>query len=407
MNLLRRSDWLRLRKISETECVILLVRDLVAFPPCSVCEQLKAVERSVAQWPPSAPVLLSDSRRRSDHVPWYGSSGRADRPMLWAYRQYPRLGARPREVGFGHDWRLLPSCPQPSPRAYPRWHPVRSSPLRPRKSPYQIRLALPQGGRAHRVRHNHVPGHCQLLTGARSPIDLLSVEQTISGRITSLTLIPARDVPTEFAPQHFGSVFGRSQQGAVMAKEGEGAVKTHRTCWQQTTVGGCLSRSSDSKRIWPRREGLHVDASFSSASYHLRSWLGRWSWADQPRLQGNLLCRKDWIQVRKIALSEWVILPVQEVAAYPWCTECERLHSGMCLEERRAKWGHVGWSPWYRCASKIDGSCTGRPDSSSDSPGRTRSPQVSRLIAGVFALGLTPSTRENQAPLVSAWNSSH
>ena len=29
---------------------------------------------------------------------------------------------------------------------------------------------------------------------------------------------------------------------------------------------------------------------------------------DQPLLQGNLLCRKDWIQLRIIALSEWVIL---------------------------------------------------------------------------------------------------
>ena len=38
---------------------------------------------------------------------------------------------------------------------------------------------------------------------------------------------------------------------------------------------------------------------------------------DQPRQQGNLLPRKDWIQLRRIALSEWVTLPVQEVAASP------------------------------------------------------------------------------------------
>ena len=62
-----------------------------------------------------------------------------------------------------------------------------------------------------------------------------------------------------------------------------------------------------------------------------------------------------WIQLRRIALSEWVILPVQEVAAYSWCSECEHLRSGTCPEERRAKWAHVGWSPWRRCASKIDG----------------------------------------------------
>ena len=40
--------------------------------------------------------------------------------------------------------------------------------------------------------------------------------------------------------------------------------------------------------------------------------------SDQPRLQGNLLCRKDWIQLREIARSEWgAVLPIQEVAAYP------------------------------------------------------------------------------------------
>ena len=82
--------------------------------------------------------------------------------------------------------------------------------------------------------------------------------------------------------------------------------------------------------------------------------------------------RKDWIQLRKIALSKWVTLLVQEVAAYTWCTECEHLRSGTCPEERRAKWAHVGWSPWHRCACKIYGPCTGRPDSSSDFRTRTQ-----------------------------------
>ena len=79
-NLLCTSDWLRLRGISATERMILPIRDLAAFPHCCVCEQLKAVERSSARWPLSAPVLLSDSRRRPDQVPWYGSLGRADSP---------------------------------------------------------------------------------------------------------------------------------------------------------------------------------------------------------------------------------------------------------------------------------------------------------------------------------------
>ena len=205
--------------------MILPIRDLVAFHRCSVCEQLKAVERSSAQGPP---VGASASRR----FPLAAGSGALVRefwqgrhPMLWAHRQYLRLGARPLEVGFGYDWRLLPSSPQtgtsvsgtisasaPSPRACPRSLPVRSSPLCSRKSPYQIRLALPQGGRAHRVRHNHVPGHCQPLTGARPPVYLLSVGQTISGLTSRLTLSPSpRCALQDSRLQHFGSVCGRSQ----------------------------------------------------------------------------------------------------------------------------------------------------------------------------------------------------
>ena len=75
-NLLCRSDWLRLRGISETECMILPIRELAAFPRCSVCEQLKAEERSSARWPLSASALLDDSRWQS----WSGGLGRADSP---------------------------------------------------------------------------------------------------------------------------------------------------------------------------------------------------------------------------------------------------------------------------------------------------------------------------------------
>ena len=45
-DLLCRSDWLCLRGISQTECMILPVRELAAFSWCSVCEQHKAQERS-------------------------------------------------------------------------------------------------------------------------------------------------------------------------------------------------------------------------------------------------------------------------------------------------------------------------------------------------------------------------
>ena len=64
-NLLCRSDWLRLRGISVAECMILPIRQLVAFPRCSVCEQFKAEERSSARWPLSASALLDDSRWQS------------------------------------------------------------------------------------------------------------------------------------------------------------------------------------------------------------------------------------------------------------------------------------------------------------------------------------------------------
>ena len=49
-NPLCRSGWLRLRGFSETECMILPVQELAALPRCSVCEQLKAEERSLARW---------------------------------------------------------------------------------------------------------------------------------------------------------------------------------------------------------------------------------------------------------------------------------------------------------------------------------------------------------------------
>ena len=54
-NRLCRSEWLRLRGISETECMILPIRKLAALPRCSGCEQLKAGERPSARWSLPAP----------------------------------------------------------------------------------------------------------------------------------------------------------------------------------------------------------------------------------------------------------------------------------------------------------------------------------------------------------------
>ena len=60
------------RGISEAECMIFPIRELVAFP--------RRGERSSAQWLLPVPALLDDSRWQPVQVPWYGSSGRADRP---------------------------------------------------------------------------------------------------------------------------------------------------------------------------------------------------------------------------------------------------------------------------------------------------------------------------------------
>ena len=79
-NFLCRSDWLRLRGIAETECMILPVQELAAFPRCGVCEQLRAGRRPSACRSLLAPVLLDEFPWQSDPGPWSGSLGRADSP---------------------------------------------------------------------------------------------------------------------------------------------------------------------------------------------------------------------------------------------------------------------------------------------------------------------------------------
>ena len=285
--------------------------------------------------PRSASVLVgpSASRRiplavRSNALLW--GLGQNRQPLLWAHRQYLRLGARPLEVGFGCGWGLLSSsswtsasgtipATASSPRAYPHSIPVRSSPLHSRKSAHQNRLALPQEDRTHRERHHHVPGHCQLLTGARSLTDLRFVGESISGLITNLTLIPVRDVPTVFVSAAFWLSLRprpiRSRDGGTKAEELSG--QRVRIPLSAVTQGGAGSLRG-ACTFMPRFLLQHV-----IFDHGLIDGLG----PDQPRQEGNLLCRKDWIQLRRISLSEWVILPVQEVAAYPWCAECEHLRS--------------------------------------------------------------------------------
>ena len=103
---------------------------------------------------------------------------------------------------------------------------------------------------------------------------------------------------------------------------------------------------------------------------------------DQPRLQGHLLCRKDWLQLREIARSEWTILPIQEVAAYPGalCANTSALETAL----KRA--GPSGLTSAGRLAivvqDNVDGPCTGCPDI------RTRTLGVDLDEAGVYCLGV-------------------
>ena len=194
--------------------MILPIRDLVAFPHCSVCRQLKAVGRSSAQWSLSASVLLSDSRDAGQTA-----------LSLGAQTEYLRLGARPLE---GNIWIRLDVVALVSPDWYlgQRYHFGHSSASDPhhsiRGSPLAKSDFLSLREVAHnRVRHNHVPGHCQPLTGARSPVYLLSV-----ALITSLTFIPVRDVPTVFAPATFSL---RVRPQPTRSSDGE-KKKRRRSC---------------------------------------------------------------------------------------------------------------------------------------------------------------------------------
>ena len=105
--------------------------------------------------------------------------------------------------------------------------------------------------------------------GARSLIDLLFVGQSIIGPVTSLTLIPVRDVPTVFVPAAF---WLRLRLRARMAEKRR----------RRRQVGGYHSRCSDPQWSW----FSHDHASFSSASFFLRWWPDRWSCA-RPAASGG------------------------------------------------------------------------------------------------------------------------
>ena len=165
-----------------------------------------------------------------------------------------------------------------------------------------------------------------------------------------------------FAPQHFCSVAASQEQG--WQKRGGVFVMTHDPRHQaSTSQKSILSMQSLKVELDQGEEPARSCLGFFFHHITFDHCLVDGLEPDQPRLQGNLLCRKDWLQLQEVARSEWAILPIQEVAAYPWCTACEHLRSGNCPEAHRAKWAHVGWKtmvsvcrqgrwPLYRMSGK-------------------------------------------------------
>ena len=95
----------------------------------------------------------------------------------------------------------------------------------------------------------------------------------------------------------------------------------------------------------PGREACPFLPLVSTATYYLWPLPARWSQAQPASPVGKSIVQKNWLQLRRIARSEWVELPIQECATCPWCTVCEHLHSGNRPEARRAMSAYAGWVP--------------------------------------------------------------
>ena len=104
-----------------------------------------------------------------------------------------------------------------------------------------------------------------------------------------------------------------------------------------------FSRSSHQKWRWSREKPARSCLGFSC---YILSLAIAHSMASSP---SSRACRETcWLQLRRIARSEWAILPIQEAAACPRCSVCEHL---------RKEAGFVGtqsWTPWFCCADKIN-----------------------------------------------------
>ena len=107
-----------------------------------------------------------------------------------------------------------------------------------------------------------------------------------------------------------------------------------------------------------------VSTSVSSASYYLRPWPSRWSRAQPAALAGEHCAERTGSSCEKLHAQSEQSYPSKKLLPTP--TECEHLSSGICPEARRAKWAHVGWAPWFRCADKVGRPCAGGPDSICD-----------------------------------------
>ena len=79
---------------TDPDSAILPTRELAAYPRCSVCEHPSSRERPSARRSQPAPALVDGFSWQPGHVPWYGSSGRADSFCS----------------GQTDSWKLLSSC---------------------------------------------------------------------------------------------------------------------------------------------------------------------------------------------------------------------------------------------------------------------------------------------------------
>ena len=135
-NVLCRAGWLCHEELHQWNPI----RELAVYPWCSACEHSSSGKRPSARR--SLSVLIEGFSWQPEQVPWHWSSGRADSPC--SRRTDSICDSEPDlKWDFGCGRKLLPSCTPtgtsangtilataPSPRAYPRSLPIRSSLLR-------------------------------------------------------------------------------------------------------------------------------------------------------------------------------------------------------------------------------------------------------------------------------------